>query len=129
MTSAEDAIEKVAFDLLSAIADLGAPVYQHVPEDTPPPVVIIGDIEAAPLGGKNDPDRLATLSVMTVTEAEERKSLLQIKGKAEAALDGAQAEHDGWTLSFAFLGATAVLDAEGAGYVGESRFQILALRA
>ncbi|WP_022681158.1 DUF3168 domain-containing protein [Sphingobium bisphenolivorans] len=129
MTSAEDAIEKAAFDLLSAVTGLGAPVYQHVPENTPPPVVIIGDIETVPLGGKDDPDRRATLSVMTVTEAEERKSLLQIKGKAEAALDGVQAEHDGWQLSFSLLGATAVLTAEGDGYVGESRFQILALRA
>ncbi|MDX3908421.1 MAG: DUF3168 domain-containing protein [Sphingobium sp.] len=129
MVSASDAVEKASYATLSAGGDIGAPVFQHVPEDTDPPVIIIGDIEATPIGGKDDPDRRVALTVITVTEAEERKPLLDLMNAVETRLDGARLQENGWKLSFTFVGSSAVLTPEGDGYVGESRFEILAFAA
>lgn len=129
MISANDAVEFAAFTLLSAAPSIGAAVHQHVPEDTPPPVVIIGDMDAQPLATKGDRDRRVTLSVVTVTVAEERKPMLAIQGHIESRLDGAIMDVEGWSLTFSFVGDDAVLTPEGDGYVGNSNFTILALRA
>lgn len=142
MTSATDAIELATYKFLTEGrapfgAVTGAQVHQHVPENTAPPVVIIGDMDADPLDAKDDPDRIVTLSIVTVTEAEERKSCLQLMDQAEkilgggkhegAEIDGAQIDIDGWRLAFSFLDGDAVLTPDGDGYVGTSRFTIMAL--
>tara|TARA_R110000868_G_scaffold111222_10_gene300468 strand:+ start:357 stop:746 length:390 start_codon:yes stop_codon:yes gene_type:complete len=129
MISASDAAEKASYALLTDGGDIGAPVFQHVPEDTAPPVIIIGDIEAIPIGGKGDPDRRLTLTIVTVTAAEERKPLLDLMNAIETRLDNARTTESGWELSFTFLGSSAALTPEGDGYVGENRFDILALVA
>ena len=129
MTSAANAVEKVSYDLLSEGEDIGAAVYQHVPQDTPPPVIIIGDLEVQPLALKEDPDRRVSLTVLTITEAEERKSMLELQEQIESRMDGARIEHDGWILAFTQVGSDAVLTPDGDGYVGTNSFTIMALRA
>lgn len=127
MPSALDATEKAAFALLSAGGDIGAPVYQHVPEDSATPVIIIGDLTSAPLDAKDDADRRIAMTIVTVVEGEERKPLLELQDAIEQRIAGIRTVQDGWRLSFTFAGASAVLAPEGDAYVGESRFDVIAL--
>lgn len=129
MTSAANAVEKVSYDLLSDGNNIGAAVFQHVPQDTLPPVIIIGDIDVQPLALKDDPDRRINLTILTVTEAEERKSMLDLQDAIETRLDGARISHDGWIIAFTQTDCDAVLTPEGDGYIGTNSFTILALRA
>jgi hypothetical protein len=129
MTSAANAVEKVSYNLLSDGNNIGAAVFQHVPQDTLPPVIIIGDIDVQPLALKDDPDRRISLTILTVTEAEERKSMLDLQDAIESRLDGARISHDGWIIAFTQTGCDAVLTPEGDGYIGTNSFTILALRA
>ena len=100
MTSAANAVEKVSYNLLSDGNNIGAAVFQHVPQDTLPPVIIIGDIDVQTLALKDDPDRRISLTILTVTEAEERKSMLDLQDAIESRLDGARISHDGWIIAF-----------------------------
>lgn len=132
MISAEDAVEKGSYALLTAdiedIAPIGVPVYQDVPDDTPPPVIILGDIDAAPLGDKDDIDQLVTLEIVTVTAGDERKPLLGLQGRIKDRLRGAVTEVEGWRLAFTFLDGRAEMTPDASGYVGLQKFEILATR-
>lgn len=126
MASAKDAIEAGSYQLLTGI--VGAQLFQHVPENTPPPVVIIGDIELNALGGKDDPDRRGTLTIVSVTEGEERKPLSAIMEQVDDRLDGKTVTVGGWEIAFNFQSDDAVLAPDGAGYVGQGRYQVIALK-
>jgi hypothetical protein len=127
MPNAVSAVEAAAFTALSAGVTL-APVHQHVPQDAPPPLVIVADMDAERLGTKEgDPDRSITLSIVTVTEGEARKPLLDIQGQIETTLDGLRVTPSGWTLKFSFQSSDGALMEDGKTYVGTSRFNVLAL--
>jgi hypothetical protein len=136
MTSAASAIEAVAFKRLDG--EVGpATAYQHVPEDTPPPVVIVGDIDLDRMSKGGDPDRLGTLTITSIVPGEARKPLLDIQEKIETRMDGFTGTHDGWSVSFSFqssdglLAALPAADDESSGaaaYVGNSRFQVMATK-
>ena len=128
MTGALGAIEGVAWELLSAAVTL-APVFQDVPEDTLPPVVILGDMSAQPFtDDPADPDRRVTLTISTITPGEERQPCTDIQDQVEMALGSARVERDGWNLAFRSLGSDATLTGDGDGYVGTTTFEIIAFK-
>jgi len=130
MIDPKDATEKVAFILLTQDGELGAPVYQDVPDNTPPPVVIIGDITFEPLPGlKDDVDGRGTLEIVTIVQGDERKPIFPLQKGIKDRLRGAKVVEDGWRIKFNFTGDSAQLDETGTNYVGFSRFDFLALRA
>lgn len=121
-------IEAVAFELLNA-GVTGATVFQDVPEDTPPPVVILGDISAVPFtDDPSDPDRRVTLTITTVTAGEERQPCTDVQDEVETALGAARVERDGWDLAFRSLGSDATLTEDASGYVGTTTFEIIAFK-
>lgn len=127
MTNAISAVEADAFAALTAGVTL-APVHQHVPQDTAPPVVIVADVDAEPFEVKGaDPDRKITLAIVCVVQGEARKPLLNMQGEVEAALDGRRSTVGGWTLSYAFEASDGALLEDGETYVATSRFNVLAL--
>ncbi|MGE3304285.1 MAG: hypothetical protein AB7M12_14365 [Hyphomonadaceae bacterium] len=135
MTSAASAIEAAAYAALTAGVTL-SPVHQHVPQDTPPPVTIVGDIDLEPFQTKDqDGDRQGTLVITCVVEGEARKPLLDLQDEVEAALSGLRVEAGGWLLLFTFQSSDGLLVADpvseesegGETYVGTSRFNVLAL--
>lgn len=128
MSGATSAAEGAAFDLLTAGVTL-APIYQDVPEDLPPPVVILGEISAQPFtDDPDDPDRRLTLTITTVTAGEERQPCTDIQDQVEAALHGARVERDGWALAFRSLGSDAALIGDSTGYVGTTTAEAIAFR-
>jgi hypothetical protein len=127
MSNAISAVEADAYAALVAGVTL-ATVYQHVPQDTPPPVVIVADMEAERLGTKEgDPDRSIILSIVCVVEGKARKPLLDLQAEVETVLDGRRATPAGWTLKFSFQSSDGALLEDGQTYVGTSRFSVLAL--
>lgn len=131
---AEDAVEAAAFEALNvpAVTALAA-VFQHVPEDTPPPVIIIGDMGSdASVSAKDDDDERVTLTVTAVVSGEERRPLRAIKRVVKAALHGLTVSKGGWRLQFAFTGSDGSLELSGPpddqqAYIGNFRFAVIAL--
>lgn len=121
-------IEGIAFELLDAGVSL-ATVFQDVPEDTQPPVVILGDMSATPFtDDPDDQDRRVSLTVTTVTAGEERLPCTNIQDEIEVALGRARVTRDGWDLAFRSLGSDAALTSDAAGYVGTTTFEIIAFK-
>jgi hypothetical protein len=125
---AEDAVEKEAFERLN-VADIVAiaPVYQHVPQDTPPPVLIIADMDSEPVETKDGGDERVSLILVAVMPGEERVPLRELKALIKRQLDRHQASRGGWRMQFAFEGSDGFLDGDSADYVANFRFSVLAL--
>ena len=105
----------------------GATVFQHAPENTQPPVVIVGDIDkATPIGASDDPDRRIPLTIVVITEGEQRRPCTVLLGQVEKILSGARLAAGGFTIRPCFDNSTAVLAEDGASYVGLCLFEILA---
>jgi len=128
MTSATDLAELVTFERLRDQVTL-ADVFQDVPDDTAPPVVIVGDMEWDPF--TDDPDEVdkrITLRIVTVTAGDERAPCLAIVDEVEAALRGYDVTRDGWRLRYLAPDSDAALIGDDSGYHGTTSIEIVALR-
>lgn len=127
MSGPNGVVQTVAFAQLDTTVTL-ATVYQDVPEDTPPPVVILGDISAEPFtNDPNDPDRRVTLTVTTIVAGDEVGPCTDIQDQVEM-LGGYRVTTDGWELLFRSLGSDATLVGDASGYVGTTTFEIIAFK-
>lgn len=127
MSGPNGVIQTVAFAQLDTAVTL-ANVYQDAPEDTPPPVVILGDISAEPFtNDPNDPDRRVTLTVTTIVAGDEVGPCTDIQDQVET-LGGYRVTTDGWELLFRSLGSDATLVGDASGYVGTTTFEIIAFK-
>lgn len=127
MSDAQNATEAAVYTALAA-GSLSYSVYQHVPEDTAPPVNIIGDIAGEPLGDKAGVDERIELSITTVYQGEARKPVLTEQQKIIAALDGKSLTSGSWTIRPEKMSADAVMLPDGETYVGTTRFTIFAFK-
>lgn len=127
MSDAKTVVEAAVFEALEA-SIAGATVYQDVPENAPLPLVIVGDLSSKRLLGKDSSrDRIVTVSIVSLVEAEQRAPLLALQGQIDDVLDGARFTPDGWTLAGAFEDDEAALQEDGQTYGGVSTFTFLAL--
>ncbi len=127
MPNAKEAVELAVFEALAA-AITGATVYQDAPQDAAMPLVIVGDMTSQRMPGKPaSRDRIVTISIVTLVEAEERAPLLVLQGQIEDALDQQSFEPDGWSIVGSFEGDDAVLQDDGETYAGVSTFTFVAL--
>ncbi len=126
MSEAQNATEAAVFVALSG-GGLSWPIYQHVPEDTPLPVNIIGDMSGEPLEDKSSGDARIELEISTVFQGEARKPVLDEQAKIIAALDEQTLSSDGWTIRPVHISADALLMPDGETYLGTTRFTVFAL--
>ncbi len=106
-----------------------AAVYQDVPDNASAldGLVIIGDVASRRIPEKpRSRDRIVTLTIVTLYEAEERAPLLAVMDEIDA-LDDQTLTFEGWTLAFAFEDDDATLQEDGVTYAGITTFTILAL--
>ncbi|TCP33273.1 DUF3168 domain-containing protein [Sphingomonas sp. BK235] len=127
MSSAAAAVELLAFRELDA-AIVGASVFQDVPDDAKPPLVIIGDVESSPFGRSDDPDRRITLTLIVITEGDERAPCTDLQGQIETILAARSFPVGEWNLHVALESSAAALSEDGSGYVGTTILTILAFR-
>lgn len=128
MSDAIDAVERAAYLLMTADPAPSAPVYQDVPDNAPPPVIIIGDVDWEPIGAKGDPDCTGRIEMVTVHDGDARKPLLAMQGEVFDRMADARIDVSGWRIFFTFTGGNAVLTPDGAGYVGMQNFTWLATK-
>lgn len=133
MTDPVDLIEPTqtaVFNALNGFAGLTAlsGVFQHVPQDTEPPMTIVGDIEATPIGGKGEQVEQISVEVVTIYRGAGRARLLAIMHQQRLALEGQEVAHVGiafdtpeWTG--AGINGPA---ADGVTYAGIQTFTIIA---
>lgn len=128
MAEPKDLAETEAYSVLAAGIS-GATVYQDVPENEPPPLVVLGDSSSLPIGGKGDPDEKVTINVVTLVSAEEKAPLTALQGQIKTLLREHKATVSGFTLHFTFESDDAQLHENGVHYVGTSTFSVFALAA
>jgi len=80
------AVEKAVFDRLSAQVTL-APVFQNVPDNTAPPVVIVSDIDFENEGDKDAPLLRFSVTITAIVAGRGRKPLNALQAQVLAALD------------------------------------------
>jgi hypothetical protein len=129
MSDAQNATEQAVYTALAA-AGLAFAVYQHVPEQTPPPVNIIGDLSGEPLDIKQgDGDERIDLTITTVVQGEQRKPVLEEQQRITDALhETTLTSVAGWTINPIKTSASAVLMPDGETYLGTTTFSIFALK-
>lgn len=128
MADPVEAMSAATYARLSAPAAVSADVFTHALEGTPFPVVIIGAIEdVQPVARADDPDRRGTVTIIVMTEGEEREPCSAIMDQIHTALNGETVTVGPWHVTFYFETSSAGLDETGAGYVGETRFTAIAL--
>jgi len=79
------ALQKAVFDRLVATVT-GASVHQHVPEKTPPPVVIIGAPQSENRAGKGEISDRWTMVIFAVTKGPSQAANLSLQTKVRAGL-------------------------------------------
>lgn len=127
MSDAQDACEAAIYGALSG--NVTWPVHQHVPENTPPPVNILGDMTGTPLDDKDGGDEQIEMVINTVFQGEQRKPVLQEQGRISALLDEkALTSVDGWTIRPLKTRSDAVLMPDGETYLGTIELIVFALK-
>jgi hypothetical protein len=103
-------------------------VYDHVPQNTQPPMTIVGDLDSENAGGKGEQYEELIVEIVAVYRGSARGPLLDIMHQQRIALDGQSIEHAGVTFGQPeFLGAkTNGPASDGVTYAGISHFRICA---
>lgn len=124
-----NAVEQAFFTELSVPGAVpGATVLQHAVSGSDYPIVLIGDIDTVqPIARSYDPDRSMRVSILVLTEGEERKPCLDLIELVTATLNGRGLTVASWTITPSFEFADARLADDGAGYVGLVQFTVFAL--
>lgn len=127
MTDFAQALEKVLFDRLDGQVTL-ADVYQHVPQDKPPPVVIIGDLQADQAGAKGDDFQAFEFEIVSIVAATARKPLLALQEQVKGALiNWTPPEESGVRFSDVMhLNTSGELMPDGEHYFGVQRWRVFA---
>lgn len=86
MIDYQAAVAKALYDRLAAEVSL-ADVFQHVPEDTPPPVVIVGDVSFEDIGTKDAPLFRFDISIVSVVAGPGRKPLDAVQAQVNEAIN------------------------------------------
>lgn len=113
--------------LNTAIAPEVALVRQSVDENTPLPVILIGDMDGEANGGKGERSDKLTIDVQATYRGQDRAGLLAIMAKIRNALDDQEIAADGAnfpTTPTWLTGSTTVL-ADGVTRVGIHQYEIV----
>lgn len=86
MTDFQGALEKAIYDRLTAEVTL-ATVFQHVPENQAPPVVIISDADFDNEGDKQGVLMRFSVNIVSLVQAPGRKGLSALQAEVFAALN------------------------------------------
>lgn len=86
MADYQGAVEKAVFDRLTAQVTL-ASVFQNVPDNTAPPVVIVSDVDFENEGDKDDPLLRFSVTLTSIVSGRGRKPLNALQAQVLTALD------------------------------------------
>lgn len=105
----------------------GVPVYDHVPDGTPPPVVIIDQIQSLDWSTKDSPGEQHTVEIVSVVQAKSRKVLRAIMTDVKDALVDQAITATGVVISNpVFESSDEETIGDGLTYIGRQRFSVFA---
>lgn len=126
MIDAATAVQEALFTALNvtAVTNL-APVWQNPPEGTNPPVVVIGNVELEPIGGKDGGLDKATADVLTFIRQPDQTILFALQNAVRTQVDGQALTATGAILSRPLMTSSEsdMMD-DGETYMGTQRFEI-----
>lgn len=122
-----DAVSATGAALFAALSTATLTFYQHVPQDTVPPVGVIGEHRVTAPFGKGDPDRSIEIDIIVIYQGEQNKPVIAWQAEIIDKLDGKTLSASGFRICPTILSETCQLDDDGITYVGTSKFKILAL--
>jgi hypothetical protein len=104
-----------------------APVFQHVPENTQPPFIVVGDIDAEPFGSKDGDLEQQTIEIEYVARGKGRRELLAMMNAGREALEGQPISANGADLSRPrWLNSSALGAEDGVTYAGVQQYEVIA---
>jgi len=110
---------------VAAVTSL-ASLYQHVPENVQPPLVMVGDISLIPLGGKDGGLDQVTVEIVTLVRAPKRAALFALQAAIRNRLDLQPITAFGALLSSPVqTGSDASLLEDGETYMGTQTFETI----
>lgn len=120
------AVQTAVFDALTATPmPGGVPVWQHVPDNTEPPVVAIGMITLTPAGGKGGGLDQAEIDVLTFVRQNGREFMTPLMAEVRARIEGRVLTAAGASLSRpVFESDDDSLESDGETYSGTQRFSL-----
>ena len=128
MIDSASAVQEASFAALngaSAVTNL-AEVWQAPPEDSQPPLVLIGDVVLEPIGGKDGGLDRATFEIVTLIRQPDQTALFALQMAVRNALDGQSITATGALLSEpSFLTSEVELLEDGETYMGTQRFETI----
>lgn len=102
-----------------------ARVFQHVPDDREPPLTIVGEMTARPIGGKGSQFDEIEFEVLTAFRANGREFMRPAMAKARELLEGQPLSAPGAAISPPeFLSDDDELLEDGVTYLGTQRFKL-----
>lgn len=110
-------------------AILGAPVrvLQHVPENTQPPMIIIGDLDTSNEGGKDDQLENVGVQIQFVYRGPGRAPLLTMMSRGRDLLHKQRVTVEGSLLAWTWVrGSASSAATDGITYAGISEFDVFA---
>lgn len=122
-----DAVTATGAALFAALSTATLTFYQHVPQDTEPPVGVFGEHRVTAPFGKDDPDRSIEIDIIVIYQGEQNKPVTQWQAEIVDRLDGQTLSASGFRICPALISETCSLAEDGITYVGTSKFKILAL--
>jgi hypothetical protein len=128
MNDIPQAVQDAFFDALNDVSLTNlSPVVQHVLENTQPPLVVIGDINTSPFGGKDGGLDKVEVDVLSYFRGPNRKGLNEIQAAVRGRLDDQTIAATGYELSRPVLVSsdTELLE-DGETYVGTQHFELFA---
>lgn len=127
MLDAAAAAQEAFYGGLNVAAVTGlATVFQHPPEDTQPPVVLIGSISLEPMGGKDGGLDRATVDIVTFVREPDQAMLFALQAAVRDMLDGQPVHAFAALLSDpVLLSAEVQLLEDGETYMGTQRFETI----
>jgi hypothetical protein len=126
MADLMQAVHGAVYDRLAAGVTL-APVYSVVPDNTQPPVVVLGDGTFEQIGGKNSNMERHELIVRTIIGGTSKQALLALMQEVKAALHNQPLTSPDAALARCVLSSGNELrDIDKGVLVGEQRFFVFA---
>jgi hypothetical protein len=128
MIDSASAVQQASFAALNcatAVSDL-AEVWQSPPEDSQPPLVLIGDVSLEPIGGKDGGLDRATFEIVTLVRQPDQTALFALQMAVRNALDEQTITATGALISNpVFLSAEVEMLEDGETYMGTQRFETI----
>ena len=122
-------VQKAVFAILDGDGTLTAigPIYDHVPTNTDPPYVVVGDGTEVDWPRFGTAGREATITVHSWSRAKGMKELISIIDRIATLMDGTVLSLTGWTALRADAQfSTVIREGDGTVRHGVQRFRIFA---